>query len=105
MMKRKRGSKPEYQLKIAEERIEILFDEAEKVAKENMARAKRYVQLARKIGMRYNVRIPQEFNRQYCRYCSSLLIVSRRRFKYVILFIKCKSCGASLRYPYKGKRD
>ena len=104
-MKRKHGQKPEYQLKIARERIAILFDEAEKAAKENKDRAKRYVQLARKIGMRYNVRIPHDLKRKYCRYCHNMLLDSRRRLKKGVLVVECKSCGASLHYPYKGKRD
>lgn len=100
---RTRGRKPEYQLKIARERISILFDEAEKMAKEDKALARRYVQLARKIGMRYNVRLPRELKRKYCKYCKNLLLDSQHRLKKGILVIKCKSCGRIIRYPYKGK--
>ena len=100
-MKRQRGSKPEYQLKIAKERIELLFAEAEKTDDKRLA--KRYVELARKIGMRYNVRIPPELKRRYCKYCHNLLFDSRRRLKQGIMAITCKYCGKTLRYPYKGR--
>ena len=36
---RQRGSKPEYQIKIAKERIEILFDEAEKAGDKQLRNA------------------------------------------------------------------
>ena len=103
LMKRNRGNKPEYQLRIASERIAILFDEAEKIAKEDKALARRYVQLARKIGMRYNVRIPRELKRKYCKYCRNILLGARHRLKNGIIVIKCPSCSRTIRYPYKAK--
>ena len=52
--------------RIALERMEILFHEAEQEALHaRWARARRYVDLARRIGMRYNVRIPAEFKRRF----------------------------------------
>jgi ribonuclease P protein subunit RPR2 len=93
--------KPEYQLKIARERIEILFDEAEKARKDGPDLAKRYVQLAKKIGMRYNVRIPKHLKRKYCKYCYSMLPAEGRRLKNGIVTIKCLSCNKTIRYPYK----
>src|SRR2546426_3256868 len=54
--------------KIAHERIDILFRLAEReAAKGNFPRANRYASLAAKIGMRYNVRLPREYKRRYCR--------------------------------------
>src|SRR3989338_485217 len=49
--------KPEYQVKIAKERIAILFDEARKTAASEPDLAKRYMLLAKRIAMRYNVRL------------------------------------------------
>lgn len=104
MMRRSRGKKPEYQLRIARERIAILFDEAKQAYREDKGLARRYVQLARKIGMRYNVRIPPELKRTYCKHCRNLLLSSPHRLKRGVLVIKCASCGKILRYPYKNKR-
>lgn len=51
--------------KIALDRIKQLFREASK----NLKMADRYVELARKISMKNNVRIPKEFKRKFCRHC------------------------------------
>ena len=52
--------------RIALERMEILFHEAEQEARhDRWARARRYVDLARRIGMRYNVRVPARFKRRF----------------------------------------
>lgn len=102
-MNRRRGRKPEYQLRIARERIALLLDETEK-AKENSGRARRYVMLARKIGMRYNLRMPREFKRKYCKRCYNLLLDSKRRLKGGMLVVVCKHCCATTRYPYKNNK-
>lgn len=103
-MKRNRGRKPEYQIRIAKERIAVLFSEAGKAAAEDKKLAKRYVELAKKIGMRYNVRMPAAFRRRYCRYCCNLLLGARYRLKRGAVVIKCPSCSRTIRYPYKNKR-
>jgi len=71
--KRQRGKKPEYQLKIARERIEILLNMAEKEFRKHPGRSARYVELARKIGTRYNVRLTKEQKRKFCKNCNTLL--------------------------------
>lgn len=92
--------KPEWQLKIAAERIEILFHEAAKA--KNPALQKRYVQLAKKIGMRYNVRIPGRLKRTYCKYCYYYFGSDvKRRLKDGFLTVKCPGCGKPSRFPYK----
>lgn len=90
--------KPVYQIKIAKERIIILFDEAKK----RPDFAKRYVELAKKIGMRYNVRL-EGHKRKFCKYCSSYFIPknSTTRMKNGILNVTCKDCNKTNRFPYK----
>jgi ribonuclease P protein subunit RPR2 len=98
-MERSRN-KPEWQLKIAKERIDILFDEASKSKEKDLQ--KRYVQLARKIGMRYNVRLTSEQKRHYCKYCESYFSgEAKRRLKEGILIITCPACKKVNRFPYK----
>ncbi len=101
-----RRSKPEYQITIAKERIGILFDEAEKRAKKgDYDLQRRYVRLAKLIGMRYNVKIPTDLKRKYCRHCYTFLFPkSRVRTKDGIVTIKCFNCGRKIRYPTKEKR-
>jgi ribonuclease P protein subunit RPR2 len=102
----RRGRKPAQQMKIAKERIQILFDLAEKEFKKHPERSKRYVELARKIGLRYNIRLPKQLKRKFCKNCNSLLIPGltarvRINSKKKILSIKCLKCEKIYRYPYK----
>ena len=100
-----RGKKPEEQVKIAKERIEILFDEAEKTAKEDPELARRYMKLAKKIGMRYNVRLGR-LRRRFCRNCYSFFLPGincRQRTKKGKITIKCFACNKTIRYPFKEK--
>ncbi len=101
MPKRAKGAKPEYQLRIARERIKILFREAAQAGPEL---AKRYMKLAKKIGMRYNVRLGV-LKRRFCRHCFSFFTSenSRRRMKDGVMSVTCLSCGKITRYPYKKK--
>jgi ribonuclease P protein subunit RPR2 len=59
--------------KIADERVDILLGLAKKIAKENPERARRYVTLARKVGMRYSVRLGER-RRLFCEKCLIPLI-------------------------------
>lgn len=101
---RQRRSKPTYQIKIAKERIAILLDEAEKAHKERADLARRYFHLAKKIGMRYNVDMPRHLKRRFCKYCFSYLSEGWR-FKKGRMYIKCKNCKKTIRYPYKPKTN
>ncbi len=59
-------------VRIARERISDLFALAERESANGHATlADRYVRLARRIGMRYTVRLLAEYRELYCRGCSS----------------------------------
>lgn len=103
---RRRGSKPEAWTKIAEERISILFGLAGKEFAKHPERSKRYVELARRIGMRYNVRFSKDMKMRFCRKCFSYLkpgVSSRVRTNKdrQAVTVTCLSCGHISRYPYK----
>jgi len=108
MVKKKRRAsvKPRWQKEIARERIEVLFKIAEEEFSNNRKDlANRYVELARKISMRYNVRIPKELKRKFCKRCHSYIkpgVNSRTRVrsekKYVL--VTCLECGHKMRFPY-----
>lgn len=101
-----RGTKPEWQIKIAKERIAILFDEAAKIVQSNSKLANRYVALARKIGMRYNVRLPSELKKHVCKGCDAYLapgVTAKYSTKSGILRIACNSCKKINRYPFRKK--
>jgi len=65
-------------VRIARERVADLFALAEKEASSGHSElADRYVSLARRIGMRYNVRLMQEYRELYCRGCSAFWVEGR----------------------------
>lgn len=87
--------KPAYQLKIARERIDILFKEA---AKADDHYARRYIKLAKKIGMRYNLRLGER-KRLFCKHCFTMFKKSKTRTKNGFLLRACRHCGKTTRLP------
>ncbi|MCX9083480.1 MAG: ribonuclease P [Candidatus Methanoperedens sp.] len=88
---------------MAFERIIRLFELAHKEFKDHPERSDRYVQLARRIGMRYRVRMPQDFKRQICKFCHSYLVqgaTARTRLQGTHISTTCTSCGKQMRLPY-----
>ncbi len=94
--------------KIAEERIERLFELAEKRLQrpeEGKQLADRYVEIARDIGMSYNVSIPSRYRKRFCQECHSYLkpglncqvVVSSQNSA---LDYRCDSCGNVNRYGF-----
>ena len=90
---------------IANERIEILFKLTEQEARKGRPeRAKRYIELAIKIGMRYKVSVAV-WKRRFCPACKAYYRVPESasiRLKKGRVIITCNSCGNIARYPYKG---
>jgi ribonuclease P protein subunit RPR2 len=108
MAQRGRAKKPEYQLGIAKERINILLKLAEKEFRAHPDRSRRHVQLARKIGMRYNVRLPADAKRRFCKSCGTLMkagVTASKRMAKGTTIIKCEKCNRIYRYPARGKGD
>ncbi len=101
---RKRSKKPLHQIKIAKERIALLLDEAEKAVKSDALLAQRYAMLARKIGMRYNVRLTKKQKRSICKHCHAFLragITAQHKVKNGKVSIKCLLCGHVMKVLYK----
>ena len=102
----RKSQKPDWQTKIAKERIEILFSLAEKEFKRYPERSKRYVELARKIGLRYNVRLSKDDKRKFCKICNTLLkpgVSSKVRLdkSTKTINVQCLNCEKIYRFPYK----
>ena len=102
-------AKPEWQKKIAKERINILFDEAKRAIKEDRdtVLAKRYMQLAKKIGMRYNVRLGKR-RRSFCSNCFNYFypsVTCRQRLKKGRINILCFNCNKVNRYIIKQSNE
>ena len=94
------------QKKIAAERISILFEQAKKTFKESSQLSDRYVVLARKISMKYKVKIPKEYKKLFCKKCYKFLQSGktlRARTKNKKLIYYCINCNHIQRYPLKSK--
>ncbi len=88
---------------MAYERILRLFELAESEFKKHPERSNRYVGLARRIGMRYRVRMPPDLKRRICRHCHSYLVqgaTARTRLRGSHIATTCLACGKQMRRPY-----
>ncbi len=90
--------------KIAKERIRILFEMAEKERDYELAR--RYVELARRIAMKYRLKLPKRYKLLFCKRC--LYPYREGRFRVRIrksrVIITCLNCGFERRIPIRPKR-
>ena len=103
-MKRKHIKKPVQQQKIASERINILFNEAKRMFDEDSKLSDRYVKLARKISMKYKVKIPPEFKRNFCKNCHGYLVPGKNlrvRTNKGHMVYYCLNCKHFMRIGYK----
>lgn len=104
----KRRIDPKRAKKIAEERMDrLLRISAEQAVLGNDSKARRYVELARRIGMKTKTPIPKDI--RYCKGCMMPLVpgtscVVRLRNHKVVM--RCTRCGCVRRIPYiKEQRD
>lgn len=97
----KRGAKD-----IAEERVDVLFEEAAAEAKGGAdARARRYVDLALRMSERHKVRASHK--RTYCPQCHTYFVPPRTvrvRTRQGRVSMTCLSCGHVLRYPVRAEK-
>jgi ribonuclease P protein subunit RPR2 len=92
-------------IRVAGERVGELFGLAEAEAPKGPGGfADRYVQLARKVGMRYNVRLLPEYRELYCRGCSTYWVdgrTVRTRLRSGHRVRTCLVCGRARRVPLR----
>ncbi len=97
MKKEKQKQKQE-----AIEEIARLFELASKPLYRKYA--DRYVQIARKIAMRFNIKLPQELRRKFCHNCYAFLKPGKNcqiRLSKKKMSILCLKCGKRTRIGYK----
>jgi ribonuclease P protein subunit RPR2 len=107
-MSRRTSKDKKIQKIIARKRIDKLFQLAEQSAlSDKLQLSNRYVDLARRISMRYLVSIPKEYKRRYCKHCYYYLlpdITTRIRIKKGKIVILCKNCQKYTRIPLKNSK-
>ncbi len=95
-------------VQVAAERIDDLFALAEREATGlQPGLADRYVRLARRIGMRYNVRLLPEYSERFCRGCSTFWVEGRNvrtRLRQGRRVRRCLRCGRERRVPFRRAR-
>ena len=95
---------------IAIQRIRRLFRLAREIIREDPTLAQRYVDIARKVAMAANVRLPREYRHQVCRHCKSFILpgvncrvrIKQRREPHLV--ITCLNCGKQMRMLLRKKR-
>ena len=109
MGKRRFEKMKERRRSIASERVRILMSLAEQSALGgDMDHATRYAFLSRKIGMRYNVKLPRGHKLAMCRKCGSYIMssaTSRTRLSGKKITRQCLKCGTYYRIPMKRRGD
>lgn len=95
-------------VRVARERIADLFALAEREAERPSGElANRYIELARRVGTRYNVRLPAEYRELYCRGCSTYWVEGRTvrtRLRGARRVRTCLRCGRTRRIPLRRAR-
>lgn len=92
---------------IARERVNKLFALAEQAYKENHELANRYVRLARKIQMKYRIRMSAELRRKFCKHCLHFLVPSKNcrvRLQKDHIVYYCLDCKKFNRFVHKGSK-
>ncbi|MFQ5800938.1 MAG: ribonuclease P protein component 4 [Candidatus Hydrothermarchaeales archaeon] len=93
--------------RIARERMDILLNLAGEVFHSDRELSRRYVSLARRIGMRYNVRLTKKDKLMVCKRCNSFLVPGvncRVRTHALRAVITCLECGSVRRIPFVKER-
>lgn len=104
----KRRRKPRWIKQLAEKRIETLLNLAKSNAKKHPERSMRYVELAGKLSMKYNITISREWKKKFCKKCNTFWVLGKnlkvrsdpktKTTNYI-----CIECGNVKRYGYAKK--
>ncbi len=91
--------------KIAEERIEILFSEADEKFGEDSRLADRYVEIARNIGEKAQISITSDLKKRFCSSCDSYLKPGKNCTVRIdseknLIKYRCGECGEEDRYGF-----
>lgn len=95
----------EFQL-IAKERIKKLFEQAVEMFSTDSKLSDRYIELARKIAMKYKVKLTSAQKRMFCKHCYSFLMPGKNctvRLTGKTITYSCKKCKKFIRIGYKSK--
>ncbi|MEM0089693.1 MAG: ribonuclease P [Archaeoglobaceae archaeon] len=92
--------------RIALERIVYLIERAQKFKFIDYELARRYIELAKKISMKYRVRIPRKYKTLFCRKCLYPYRSDRLRVRIhkSEVIVTCLNCSRVKRYQLKSSK-
>lgn len=106
-MKSRYWQKPSEHRMIAEERIRELFHQADLAFGERPDLSDRYVQLARKISMKFKVKMPSSLKRKFCKHCYCYLRPGKNcrvRIAKGRVIYYCLKCKNFMRFVIRKKK-
>lgn len=93
----KRRPKPRWVKNLALKRIITLFKLAEENKYSHPERARRYIELARKISKKYTVKIPSKLKKKFCKNCNTFFTAENVKIRKIrrknALLIVCLTCN------------
>ncbi|OGI15148.1 hypothetical protein A3K63_03385 [Candidatus Micrarchaeota archaeon RBG_16_49_10] len=98
-MKRTRATKPPWQLKIAAERVEKLLGLSGRELDARPEKSRRYVRLARTIGLRYNLRLGKAQKEKFCKSCNTFMVLGKTMTVRIVegkVSKRCSVCGSKV---------
>ena len=105
MQRTGRGKKDPIHLAVARRRIDKLYAlSKEKVSEGDYELARRYTYLAKRIGMRYTVRVPRHLKQMTCESCMIPMVpgrTARVRMRNGRRILTCLKYGSIKRIPYR----
>ena len=107
-MKQKHRKKSKVQREIAQNSINELFSEADKIFQDEPGLANRYVEIARKISMKFKVKLSSVQTKKFCKTCHNFLVPGKNcrvRLTNQKLVYYCFSCKNHMRFPYSKKKN
>ncbi|MCL1978123.1 MAG: hypothetical protein FWG55_08520 [Candidatus Bathyarchaeota archaeon] len=96
---------------IAQQRIDILFEQADAVGKTNPPLAAEYIKTIQKVAMSARFPLPPKYKRRICKHCGALLIVGfncrvriqQKREPHIVA--TCLNCGYNSRILLRKKKE
>ncbi|MBS3128939.1 ribonuclease P [Candidatus Woesearchaeota archaeon] len=101
--KRRSNKKPAQFVEAAKEHIRVYFLEAQKRFNEDPQLSHRYVRLARRIAMKFKIKLSSQQKRLFCKHCYHFLMPgknSRVRTKKGMLIYYCLDCKKYSKFGY-----
>ena len=96
--------KSKKQNKIANARISFLFEQARLNFKTNPKMSNDFVKIARRIAMKYRIKLGSKLKKSFCKKCNSFLVPGSnlrvRLHKGRIIYF-CQNCSNIKRHPVK----